>query len=137
MLGSLAFYLFLVFTISGPVPTLEFARILPERPLDYGIAGFALLAFAAGLYVPAFMMSKASQTIPKVESSAPIAELARRALVPFVVRLVLFEAVVVLGFALAFASEAPAKILPFLLVTAAGFVVNYPSDEYIKKFPKG
>lgn len=137
--SSFIYYFMLTLGIGFPQPD----PALPSPPpsvfdfslplgLPATIMGFAMMA--AGVFLPALLLRP--RKWHEGESDSPLDALPRF-FPSFVIRLVLFEACATFGFVLAKSSAAPVKMLPFLLATVVGFLLNFPSERRMATVVQG
>lgn len=95
------------------------------------IVSFAFVSWILGFILPRFML-KQKKTHADI-NSPDIAQLATNYQVPFILRLALFESAAIYGFALAFMYKDIKYFVPFLAVNVVLWIMNFPSDENIRK----
>ena len=88
----------------------------------------ALLCLGLGIFLPRFLLSS-----EKNKHHTSSLEQKVKAFMPaFILRLAMFEAIALCGFGLAFLSRDFKLYLPFVAVSAAAFLMNFPSEDKVK-----
>jgi hypothetical protein len=125
LLASQVMYAFVLFqVICKDVPPADY-RWFPNLsdPFERAITIVALVVGAMSIAIPSALAKKTVRGEETDESAKPL-----RLLPSLIVRLALFEAIVLFGFLLGIHARNPGLIAPFLAVSAILYLKNFPSD---------
>lgn len=110
---SLLVYAFVVYSTVGPF-VLDFSVVLTQP----------LLILALAVFVLSFFITKVIKHVPAKTKE----EALRQSFLPFIIRLVLLEAVVIIGMFLSF-QENLNLLIPFLVLSLVGFILAFPVES--------
>ena len=112
------------FQVKGPFFSLD--AFLNEGPISFYYILIALTLFVSAFKIPNIMFKGT-----RVEPGTPMEDLEKKYFVPFVVRIALFEACTLLGFALSITTQKN-LVLPFFILSIIGFLMNIPSRNKVR-----
>jgi len=109
----------------------EVSRLFPlENSLTNFFYPAGVLVVVAALFVPRLISKFYDETLKDARSKGGIAfkTLTDIAFAPYMVKLVLFELLTILGFLIAFLNHSPVAILPLALIGITGVAVTKPNQ---------
>lgn len=112
------------FQFQGSILSLE--DFINASPLS-----FILLFIAFSSFFGAEILFKTLIKSSKIEATASEQELHQKYFVPFVIRIIMYEACTILGLALSF-MESKSLILPFFIMSLIGFLTSFPTKVKIR-----
>jgi hypothetical protein len=104
---------------------------ITTNPVFLILGVLALAHVPLAWFIPKILWKQRAKTLPESDRTTD-AVLLEAYFTGFIVRLALLEAVCVIGFVGSIIAHRSSLILPFLGVSAAGFVVNFPTKTHIR-----
>jgi hypothetical protein len=140
LLMSIVFYGSIVFmSVTPPVPESAAAGSALEAALSdpvivaLHLAGLVIFASAFPLSSSLFRRGASDSPVASFTGSTAL-EVAPRARLALILRWALFESAAVLGLIAALLAADPRLFLPLGGLAAAGFLLSFPSDPFLRRF---
>jgi hypothetical protein len=135
LLMSQLMYVMVALQVSNRVNPNAAATTADPGVLKFPLSLAALAAFTAAIFIPRILLKSSANRLNT--DNAPLKDLMKAFMPPFIVRLALFEGVTLLGFVLVIAGREPLiTMLPFLGASMIGFILNFPNEAKVRNMLK-
>ena len=102
-----------------------------QSPLFIPISFMAITCLVFSIFIPKFLLKHKREQL-KLEGNKITNSMHQILFHPFIIRLVLLEAVCIYGLILS-VKYSDQSVFYFSIASVSGFIMNYPSDSYWKK----